>query len=201
VTNPAHGGRRKAGGDLAAEVRAGEHGDPIRRKRFGPELTHTPAVIGKPFRRGEDAVRLAELRRHAVAQLANAAARGRDDEIVRRQRPIEIGGHLDAIGHADPGEVHTVLAPHCDLFRLRRVSDPENDVLATVAREDGRECRAPGPGLEHGRRHDVPTRGSTPRTMRSMFALCRMKTTVPAITMKSNVHQLKWSQPVAQKSR
>lgn len=144
---------------------------------------------------------LAEKGRHAVAELADASTRRRDDEIVRRERPLQIGGDLDAVRDADPGEVLAVLASRGDLFRLCRISDPENDILATVAREDRRERRAPGPGLEHGHRHEVPTRGSTPRTMRSMFALCLMKTTVPAITMKAKVHQLKWSQPVAQKSR
>src|SRR6266850_2152300 len=189
-------GRREAGGDLSADVRPGEDRDSIRRDGFGPELAHPPAVFGKAFRRGEDAVLFAEPRRHAIAEVAYAPARRGDDEIVRRERALEIGRHLDAVGHADPGEVLAILASRRDLLRLRGVADPEDHVLATIAREDGREGRAPGSGLEHAHRHEVPTRGSTPRTMRSMFALCRMKTTVPAITMNARVHQLKWSHPV-----
>src|SRR5207253_9913812 len=111
-----------------------------------------------------------------------------------------IGGHLYAVRDAYSREVLAVLAARRDLFRLRRIAGPKHHVFPAVAREDGRERRTPGPSLEHGNRHDVPTRGSTPRTMRSMFDLCRMKTTVPATTMKRKVHQLKWSHPVAQKS-
>src|SRR5439155_5664815 len=181
---------RETGGDLPADVRAGENRDPIRREHLAPELAHAPAVLSKPLRRRENAMPFPEQRRHAVAKLANPSARRRDDEIVRRDGALEVRGHLHAVRHADSREVFAVLASRRDLLRLRRVADPENDILATVACEDGRERRAPGPRLEHGHRHEVPTRGSIPRTMRSMFALWRMKTTVPAITMKRNVHQL-----------
>src|SRR5207244_3267476 len=168
---------------------------------FGPDLAHPPAVAREALRRRELPVACAQQRLDAIAQLADAATRRRHDEVVRGERPLEIGGHLHSIGHAYAGEVLAILAPRRDLLGLRGVSGPENHVLATVAREDRREGRAPGSSLEHGHRHDVPTRGSTPRTMRSMFERWRMKTTVPAITMKRKVHQLKWSQPVAQKRR
>src|SRR5204862_5683776 len=116
--------------------------------------------------RREDAMLFAEPWRDAVAELAHAPARRRDDEIVGRERALEIGRDLDAVGDADPGEVLAVLASRRDVLRLGRISDPEDHVLATVARQDRRKCRAPGSGLEHAHRHDVPTPGSTPRTIR-----------------------------------
>src|SRR5207247_851512 len=81
--------------------------------------------------------------------------------VVRGARPFGIGGHLPSVGHAYAGEVFAILASRRDLFGLRGVSGPEDHVLATVAREDRREGRAPGSRLEHGHRHEVPTRGST----------------------------------------
>ena len=193
--------RRQARCDLTADVRTGDNRDPIGRERFAPELAHAPAVLGEPFRRGENTMALAEQRQHAIAELPDASARRGHDEIVRRERAFEVGGDLHAVRYAYAGEVLAVLPSRRDLLRLRRIADPEDDILPAVASEDRRQGRAPGPRLEHGHRHEVPTRGSTPRTMRSIFARCRMKTTAPAMTMKASVHQLKWSQPVAEKSR
>ena len=70
-----------------------------------------------------------EMRRHAVAELANAPAGRGDDEIVRRERAFEVGGHLDAIRHADPREVARVVdAPVAAFLPDAEITVMERDV-------------------------------------------------------------------------
>src|SRR5207245_5319512 len=116
----------------SAAVRTGEHRDPFRREGFGPDLAHPPAVVREALRCGEQPVACAQQRLDPIAQLADAATRRRHDEVIRGERPLEIGGHLYSDGHAYAGEVFAILASRRDLLGLRGVSGPEDHVLATV---------------------------------------------------------------------
>src|SRR5688572_32445985 len=162
--------------DLAADVRSGEHRDARRRECLGPQLAHPLSRVGiETLRRGEHAVLRADQGGHAVAESAHALGRHRDDEVVRLERTGEVGGDVDAVGYPDPRQVAAVLATRGELFRLRRVARPEDDLLPAVTREDGREGRPPRAGLEHGDAagHALPIRGSAPRIRRPMFARWR----------------------------